>query len=67
MFFKISKNQALHIIEMIRNYLKIRVLVQGQGGSEFQPGGILKYVEDLKRGTNAEIGLKTIFEIVSNQ
>ena len=28
--------------------------------------GILKYVEDLKRGTNAEVGPKDYFEIASN-
>jgi hypothetical protein len=27
-------------------------LAQGQGGTEFQPAGILKYVEELKRGPN---------------
>jgi hypothetical protein len=49
-----------------RSHLKNRILVQGQGGAEFQPAGILKYVEDLKRGPNAEIGPKDIFEIASN-
>jgi hypothetical protein len=48
-----------------RSYLKNRILVQGQGGPEFQPAGILKYVEDLKRGPNAEIGPIDIFEIAS--
>jgi len=48
-----------------RSHLKIRILVQGQGGTEFQPAGILKYVEDLKRGTKAEIGPKDIFKIAS--
>ena len=42
------------------------MLVQDQGGTEFQPAGILKYVEDLKRGPNAEVGPKDFFEIVSN-
>ena len=53
-----------------------------QGGAEFprvagfpvcsyfhcgsQPAGILKYVEDLKRGPNTEIGAKDFFEIASN-
>ena len=79
-----------------RSHLKIRVLVQGQGGSEFprraglpawsillcglQPTGILMYVEDLIRLTNAEtctpledlsasgrIGPKDYFEIASNE
>ena len=48
-----------------RSYLKIRVLAQGQGRSECQPAGILKSVEDLKRGANTEIGLKNIFEMTS--
>jgi len=45
---------------MNRRHLKKRILVQDQGGTEFQPdgvavtaiAGILKYVEDLKRGLN---------------
>ena len=32
------------------------MLAQGQGGTGFQPAGILKYVEDLKPGPNTEIG-----------
>ncbi len=51
---------------MSRSHLKIRILVQGQGGAEFQPAGILLYVEDLKRGHNAGIGPKDFFEIASN-
>ena len=39
-------------------------MVQGQGGSAFQPVGILMYVEDLKEGPNAEIGLKDFFELL---
>ena len=50
-----------------RSYLKIKILVQDQGGAEFQPAGILKYNEDLKRGPNAEIGLKDYFEMASIQ
>jgi len=42
-----------------------RILVQGQGGAEVQPAGILKYSEELKRGPNTEIGTKDIFEIAS--
>jgi hypothetical protein len=41
-------------------------LVQDRGGAEFQTGGILLYAEDLKRGTNKDIGPKDIFEIASN-
>jgi len=36
-----------------------------QGGAALQPAGILKYVEDLKRGPNTEIGQKDFFEIAS--
>jgi hypothetical protein len=50
---------------LIRSHLKKRILAQGQGGTEFQPAGILKYVEDLKRGPNTEIGQKDFFEIAS--
>jgi hypothetical protein len=46
---------------------KKRILVQGQGGTEFQPAGILKYVEDLKRSPNTEIETKDFFEIASNK
>jgi hypothetical protein len=40
-------------------------LVQDRGGAEIQTGGILLYVEDLKRGTNKDIGPKDIFETSS--
>ncbi len=36
----------------LRTCLKKRILVQGVGGAGFQTAGILKYVEDLKAGTN---------------
>jgi hypothetical protein len=39
-------------------------LVQDRGGAEFKTEGILLYVEDLKRGTNKDIGPKDIFEMV---
>jgi hypothetical protein len=51
---------------LYRSHLKIRILVQGQGGAEVQPAGILKYSEELKRGPNTEIGPKDFFEIASN-
>ncbi len=51
---------------MIRSYPKNRILVQVRGGAEFQTAGILEYFEDLKRGTNKEIGPKVIFEMASN-
>jgi hypothetical protein len=41
---------------MIRTHLKNRILVQDRGGAELQTGGILLYVENLKRGTNKDIG-----------
>ncbi len=50
-----------------RSHLKKRVLAQVQGGPELQPAGILKYSEELKQGTNTEIGSKNFFEIASNQ
>jgi hypothetical protein len=52
--------------EASRTHLKNRILVQDRGGAEFQTGGILLYVEDLKRGTNKDIGTKDIFEMGSN-
>jgi hypothetical protein len=42
-------------------------LVQDRGGAELKTGGILLYVEDLKRGTNKDIGPKDIFEMGSNK
>jgi hypothetical protein len=52
--------------ELFRTYLKKRILVQGEGGAWFQPAGILQYVEDLKPGTNTQIGPKDFFEIGSS-
>jgi hypothetical protein len=49
----------------MRSHLKNRILVQGRGGAECQTGGILEYFEDLKRGTNKDIGPKDIFKITS--
>jgi hypothetical protein len=34
--------------------------------AEDQPTGILRYVEDLRRGLNADIRLKDFFEMASN-
>jgi len=36
-------------------------------GTALQPAGILKYVEDLHRGPNKEIGPKDFFEIASSR
>ena len=48
-----------------RSHLKNWILVQAQGGIALQPAGILKYVEDLERGPNTEIGPKDFFETAS--
>jgi hypothetical protein len=66
----------------IRSHLKIKILVQDpplktsgikkRGRVLTRPGkipgqaAIRKYVEDLKRGANAEVGPKDYFEIASN-
>ena len=50
----------------IRTHLKNRILVQDRGGAEFQTAGNLLVVEDLKRGTNKDMGPKDIFEVGSN-
>ena len=50
---------------LFRSYLKNRILVQDRGGAKLKTGGILLYVEDLKRGTNKDIGPKDIFEMAS--
>jgi len=48
-----------------RTHLKNRILVRDRGRAEFKTGGILLYVEDLKRGTNKDIGPKDMFELGS--
>jgi hypothetical protein len=48
---------------MITSHLKKGILVQDQGGSGFQTGDILAYVEDLKPGSNKDIGPKGFFEM----
>jgi hypothetical protein len=60
--FKLASYPALRD-EASRTHLKNR---KDRGGAEFQTGGILLYVEDLKRGTNKDIGPKDIFEMGSN-
>ena len=52
-------------MQLIRSYLKKRILVQGSGGREVQPGGILEYFEDLNRAPNKYIGPKDFFEMAS--
>jgi hypothetical protein len=46
-----------------RSHLKIRIFGRDQGETEDQSAGILKYVEDLSRELNADIGQKDFFEI----
>lgn len=59
----LTKTKGLKAI----SHLKNRILVQSQGGLKFQPTGILKYFEDLKRERNTEVGPKDIFEITSGK
>ena len=54
-------------VKLVRSHLKNRILAQGQGGTEFQTAGMLRYVEDLKPGTNTEIGKKDFFETASDK
>jgi hypothetical protein len=49
-----------------RSYLKIRIFGRDQGEAENQSAGILKYVEDLIRGLNTDIGRKDFFEMLLN-
>jgi hypothetical protein len=53
---------ALPCEGILKIYRKKRILVQYQGGFSFQTAGILKYVEDMKRKPNADIGPKGLFE-----
>jgi hypothetical protein len=63
---QILAKKAVLIQALTRSHLKIRILVQDQGGADVQPAGILKYSEELKRGPNKEIGPKGFFEMASN-
>ena len=58
-----GKNQRIEFCNRysFRRRLKIRIFVRDQGEAEDQPAGILKYVEDLRRGLNADIGRKDFF------
>ena len=44
------------LLFFFRSYLKIRIFVRDQGETGTQPAGILKYVEDLRRRLNTDIG-----------
>jgi hypothetical protein len=59
-------HRALNHSSFYRSYLKIRIFVRDQGVTENQPAGIHWYVEELRRGHNADIGRKDFFETASN-
>jgi len=52
-------------MKSIRTHLKNRILIPDRGGAEFQTAGNLWVVEDLKPGTNKDMGPKDIFEMGS--
>jgi hypothetical protein len=52
---------------IIRSPLKKRILFPDRGGVEFKTAGNLLVVEDLKRGTNKEMGPKDIFGMASGE
>jgi len=54
-----------YLQKIFRTQLKNRILAQDRDGAELQTAGILLYVEDLKRGTNKDVGPKDIFELGS--
>jgi hypothetical protein len=61
-----SKNISRPVLySAFRSNLKIRIFGRNQGVAEDQPAGMLKYVKDLRRGLNADIGRKDFFEIAS--
>jgi hypothetical protein len=51
--------------DFLRSLPIIRIFGRDQGGAQYQPSGILKYVENLSRGLNADIGRKDFFEMAS--
>ena len=51
-------SQKDYRISMVRGYLKISIFGRNQGETKNQLAGILKSVEDLRRGTYADIGRK---------
>jgi hypothetical protein len=54
------------IVKFTISLLKIRIFVRDRGEAKNQPAGILKYVEDLRRGLTADIGRKDFFEMAYN-
>jgi len=65
--FKIIFDRSLYFYVKTRNHLKIRIFVRDQGGTEDQPATILKYVEDLRQGLNADTGEKTFLGWLLNR
>jgi len=69
-FDNFGQNEC-HYLTKLRSHLKIRIFVRDllprSAGQEReakdQPAGILRYVEDLRRGLNADIGRKDFFEM----
>jgi hypothetical protein len=49
-----------------KSHLKNWILAQDQGWTEFQSAGIFKYIEELKRGLNTEMGTKDFFAMAFN-
>ncbi len=58
--------QGIRRLQIDRSYFKKRIFVRDHGEAESQPAGIRRYVEDLRRGLNADIGRKDFFEMVSS-
>ena len=54
MLFKIRIVRKLIRMKILRSYLNIRIFGRDQEEAEDQPAVILKYVEDLRRGLNAD-------------
>jgi hypothetical protein len=54
------------IDRLLGSHLKIRIFGRDQDEAEDQPTGILKYVEDLIRWLNADIGRKDFFGMASS-
>ena len=64
-YANIPPDELLEAISKNGFWLNKPKAYRDQGGAEFRAAGILRYVEDLKWGTNTEIGPKDFFEIAS--
>jgi len=64
--YVVQKKSHIFGFDIPESYLKIRIFGRNQDEAENQPTGILKYVEDLIRGLNADIGRKDFFEMISS-